>query len=160
MRERDEEINRRGEKTDHRHRLRDVDGGNQDALVEAAARGCHPVEDRKHQRDDVRGEHPVKRAERVVWKMAERDGNIVRDQMLGVTTIREEQSDNRGEREERERAVDQTARVYFKLEHFRVTRISQHNRGGVSLKCKSHFGRINFGTAALTTRNPGNSEIA
>src|ERR1017187_10754926 len=104
----------------------------------------HSVNDRKNQRDEVRGEHPVKRAERVIWKMFERDGDVVRNKMLSVAAIREEQRDNRGKREERQRSVDQTPRIYFNAEHFRVTRNSQHNRAGVALKRKLHFGRINF----------------
>ena len=139
MRERDEEINRGRKKTDHRHRLRDVDGGNQDALVKAAARRRHSVDDRKNQRDDVGGEHPVERAERVVWKVLDRDGDVVRNEMLGVAAIREEQCDNGSQREERERSVYRAARTYFDAEHFRVTRNSQHNRAGVSLKRKLRF---------------------
>ncbi len=38
--------------------------------------------------------------------------------MLGVAAIREEQSNNRGQREEGERAVDETPRTYFEAEHY------------------------------------------
>jgi hypothetical protein len=69
--------------------------------------------------------------------------------MLGVAAIREEQCDNRGKREERQRSVDQTARIYFNPKHFRVTRNSQHSRAAVALKRKLHFGRINFRRAGV-----------
>jgi hypothetical protein len=57
--------------------------------------------------------------------------------------------EDRGEREERQRAVDQAARVYFEFGHCRVTRNFQHSRTAISLKGKIHFGRINFRPAGV-----------
>jgi hypothetical protein len=75
--------------------------------------------------------------------------------MLCVTAIGEEQRDDRGEREERERSVDQAARIYFELGHCHMTRMFQHSYAGDLLKRKSHFGWINFGRAAVDNARPG-----
>jgi hypothetical protein len=75
--------------------------------------------------------------------------------MLGVTAIGKEQRDDRGEREKRERAVEEASRICLDAEEFHMTRNSQHNHGGVTLKCKVHFGQINFPSAGVDNGPPG-----